>query len=480
MKTFDFLCCGLLLFLCTVSNSFHAQEFLQERVEIYSGLPDNQSNFSSRIGQLDGEGKLDLAASIAGLPVAASISIHLNNDEVEFAYNAPPVYSNNAPLSFFFFFLADLNSDGAQELITDFGYYTQSGGFDYTLRDYSSQGLLLYPLQVGNINDDNITDIIFRDANNLYVGINDGNGNFPDPLLINNDHDSSYLPEPVIADFTNDGLADIIVYPSYFTQEFFLYVQQVDGGFNPQVLPLSQEDLNGGLPARSTNNLEAADYDSDGDQDILFENDNGVYLLLNTGAGNFNGIDTLFTKNTLSKDQFSDLNQDGVIDVIRTTYTNNLVEIFLRDPTGDILETITITGGLYNLFTHPIFIDIDGDTDLDLIESRPGNDGNMALFLRQNNTINEPNSTQMLENLIAHRIFPNPGSGLFNIKIEDPSFSTGQLIITDNIGRVLQSTTIQAGDNQFDLTTFEYAGLLLYQLFDPHGQVIATGQLVKQ
>lgn len=479
MKIFDLFFSLMLVLMFSASQTSFAQELLADPVEIYSGLPDN-STFAlfSRIGQLDGTGGLDLAASKQGLPVASSMSIHLNNGS-EMAFNDAPAFASNDLFGYYYFALADLNGDGIDDLISDVGYYSHTGDFNYELQRYYTDPVLFLFGQ-GDLNGDNVPDLILRRDDNLYVGINDGSGNFADPLLINSSNGSTeYLPVPVIADFTGDGLADILVYPTYFNQDFFLYVQALDGSFPRQSLPLTQQELNGGLPPVTANALDAVDYDADGDLDIVFENNAAVYMLINEGAGVFENVDTLTNKPTASKQQYHDLNLDGVVDIIRTTYSDHSVKIILRNPDGTELDVIDIEEGAYNSSINPIIVDIDGDGDLDLIGSRRNEANDFTLFLSENNTIIAPNATSNALNLIAHKVFPNPVEEVFTLHIEDEDFTQGTLTIMDNGGRILKNTPVQSGDNNINLSGIAN-GVLYYQLRDHSQQLLATGKLMMQ
>lgn len=478
MKIFDFFFSFSLILLLSANQPLVAQELLADPVEIYSGLPDNNTSaFFSRIGQLDGTGGLDLAASKQALQVALSMSIHLN-DGSEMAFNAAPAFASNDLFSFYYFSLADINGDGLDDFVTDIGYYAHTGDFNYELQRFYTDPVL-YIFGQGDLNGDNVPDLVLRRGDNLYVGINDGNGNFADPLLINSSNSSTeYLPVPVIADFTGDELADILVYPTYFSQDFFLYVQAPDGSFTTQSLPLSQEELNGGFSPYESH-LDGVDYDTDGDLDIVFENDDAVYLLINEGAGVFENVDTLTNKFTASKQQYHDLNQDGVVDIIRTTYSDSSVKIILRNADGSNLDIINILGGAYNSSINPIIVDIDGDGDLDLIGSRRNEANDFTLFLSENNTIIAPNATSNALNLIAHKVFPNPVEEVFTLHIEDLDFTQGTLTILDNGGRILKNTPVQSGDNNINLSGIAN-GVLYYQLHDQSQQLLATGKLMMQ
>lgn len=147
------------------------------------------------------------------------------NFEIETLLRFPSVYGSS------YFELQDMNQDGAVDII-----YTNGDNADYS--------------------------IVLKPYHGIRIFLNDGKGKF---------NESWFYPNPGasqvrVRDFDGDGdqdIASISFFPDFnhYPERGFIYFENNKGIFKPSVTPM------GGMGRWIT--MEACDYDSDGDDDIL-------------------------------------------------------------------------------------------------------------------------------------------------------------------------------------------------------------------
>ncbi len=117
-------------------------------------------------------------------------------------------------------------------------------------------------------------------------------------------------------------------------------------------------------------NVELGDLDGDGDLDAVFSSNGGDAILWceNTdGLGSFGSNQTI-TNSTdgATAVEIGDLNGDGYLDVISTSYLANKVEYYLNDGTGTFAAPVLISNAMAGAISVEA-VDLDGDNDLDLL-----------------------------------------------------------------------------------------------------------------
>ncbi len=163
------------------------------------------------------------------------------------------------------------------------------------------------------------------------------------------------------ADFTGDGKIDLI-FVSEDTQHNEYYVA-IDNGY---------EDRSELFPVKGTSNaVDAADIDNDGDLDVIIGNKGQNRLLLNDGSGTF--IDATATnypeRNDTTQDvEFADIDNDGDPDIVIANEDDNRLLInngkgVFTDESDDRLPLRSANA---EVTREADFADIDGDGDLDL------------------------------------------------------------------------------------------------------------------
>lgn len=146
----------------------------------------------------------------------------------------------------------------------------------------------------------------------------------------------------VVADFNRDGRLDIMASSHGYPDPLSLLMAQPDGGFKDEMKAAGLEGITGGL------NLVQADYDNDGDPDVLvlrggWLQNGGLLpnsLLQNQGDGTFrdvtrsSGILSFFPTQTAA---WADLNLDGWLDLVIGN-EGHAIELFVNKGNGTFRE----------------------------------------------------------------------------------------------------------------------------------------------
>lgn len=207
--------------------------------------------------------------------------------------------------------------------------------------------------------------------------INDGNGKLideSDARLPRTRHDSEDI---AAADFDGDGDIDLVfVSEDDRTDEYYENVG--DGYF---------ENRRGRLPKAGISNVvEASDFNGDGHLDLIVGNAGQNEIVLNDGKGNFTSAPDMLPKGTATTQDIAigDIDGDGDLDLVFGIETENVVLLRHEDgfsPSPDALPD-------HNGQTRDLdLVDIDKDGDLDLLVANVnfGGKGNPRNQLLLNN-----------------------------------------------------------------------------------------------
>jgi FG-GAP-like repeat len=192
------------------------------------------------------------------------------------------------------------------------------------------------------------------DANRLLI--NDGTGHFADGSYLFPDHPPGDHEDVAVADYDADGDLDLVFYgEDDKVAAYFLREGE------------RYIDATDRLPARGiANAVVAADIDKDGDPDLVVGNNGPDFVLINDGTGNFTDEShRLPVSNDVTQDiAVGDVNGDGSLDLLFGNEDGNM--LYLNDGTG------TFTAGLLPMRARPEetrdadLVDVDGDGDLDI------------------------------------------------------------------------------------------------------------------
>lgn len=250
--------------------------------------------------------------------------------------------------------IADMNGDGISEIVTSEAGYGSSAYLAIFTTSFDSEGMI---------------------SIDQHIEFNFGTGVYSEP------HDIA------IGDVNGDGLLDVVVsekgnvnddFESH-TSIFINASQNQSFAFEPPIIIDGE-----GYEAF----VQLQDINGDGKLDILTTREtwNQVGVYLNTSDGNSVSFENkIIISNVLAYGQpdFADLNGDGKIDMVTTSYDSNNnsrdVFVYLNNSTdGNIefnLEATILSGGEpadwptdYNWSAYsPTLVDVDGDGRLDII-----------------------------------------------------------------------------------------------------------------
>lgn len=194
----------------------------------------------------------------------------------------------------------------------------------------------------GDLNGDNVTDVIGYLNGQFTVILNSGTGQFTE--LANPNIDEAMA----LQDMDSDNDLDLITAK--------LEIWENDG---TGVFILAQP----AFVVESVSDLDAADMDGDGDTDLVLVTNNQVQLWKNDGQGKLVNEQVLNASANLV--ELGDLDCDNDIDFFFAT--NGVDEIWINNGTGQFTQ---LTQPFANSQTTDIQLgDVDGDSDLDALVS---------------------------------------------------------------------------------------------------------------
>ncbi len=230
--------------------------------------------------------------------------------------------------------------------------------------------------------DDDLDIILANEFQGNTILTNDGNGNFTNTT-------SGNLPQPIhdsediaIADFNDDGELDLV----FCSEDDFVH-EYYWGGGNGNFTEATFQ-----LPNSVSNAVVTADFNSDSLPDLLFGNAGQNVILINDGDGSFTNETNLrlpSNNNTTQDLQLADVDGDDDLDIFVGNEDGN--RLLINDGTGVFTDESAsrLPQGL-NLETRKAaFGDVDDDDDLDIFLSNvmfiPGKDRQNRLYINDGN-----------------------------------------------------------------------------------------------
>ena len=402
--------CACLVFVYLVSvPRAQAQPFTDVTADL--GLSDVNGEHGVAWGDYDGDGDVDLW-------VTGRDRLYPNNGDGTFAAGISLSVEGRSA------HWADYDNDGDLDLLTTRGprlYRNDEGAF--VLANNTTIGLA----GLSNLGDASWIDFD-RDG---WLDIWAPNGSNPGNYLFRNDGDGTFstlgADHPVqglvpsgngeitaVADFNNDGYADIV----YRNSGAFVWQANGDGSFSEvaAAVGIGYVDTAGGY-----NGLAFGDYDNDGWLDLYAAQPGSNRMFRNRGDGTF--VDTTvatvtggeaFTSRGVA---FGDYDNDGDVDLF-VANSDGANGLFRND--NGVFTEVAATLGLADAAASfgCGWADYDNDGDLDLFVASTGNASRLY-----RNDLNNANYVKVLVTGLGPGFSPRDGTGA-QVRLFDASGST--------------------------------------------------------
>ena len=288
--------------------------------------------------------------------------------------------------------IADIIPGGYKEIIAfEHGViiiYSTTDGINYSysgyivINNYSTM-YISYKLSTGDVDGDGLIDIISSIQTNSTTFSwykNLGNGSFgAEQSILSNASVKSFK----LTDMDNDNDRDILLdYVDTNANERNIAILTNDGNGS-----FTQEILQNITPLDYYyNDIDAADLDNDGDNDIVYSNNTNIKYIENNGSGNYLSPQNLYSIVGNISIQITDVNNDNLNDIVAASIHEGKV-FWLEnnlDP-GNIFDTQIHQFNIYpNPVTDKLTIDAGNITKIEILDRT----GKLIKEYNNTNTIN--------------------------------------------------------------------------------------------
>ncbi|MGA2136270.1 MAG: VCBS repeat-containing protein [Bryobacteraceae bacterium] len=320
------------------------------------------------VADFNGDGKLDLLTANSYLDIAV-LSVLLGEGSGEFQVAPETALSAfSAGANWVGLGAADLNGDGLSDFVV-----AESTGAQVLLgagNDQLTAGQFLTTvstaLALGDVNGDGHPDLIMTtSSNNVAVMLGNGDGTFG---TVQNSNAGAEQIAVAIGDFNGDGKPDLAVIVS---GELGVMLGDGTGNF---AAPTALAPL-----GNSPTWVAVGDFDNDGKLDAVvanygLEGKASISVLLGNGNGTFQPQTTL---PALAADadpsdvEVADLNGDGNLDIVSANNNESYLSVYLGNGNGTFQQPTRVFSGAFPLGLR--IADFNGDGIPDLVFTSQGN-----------------------------------------------------------------------------------------------------------
>ena len=342
----------------TIDNGHLASDFSTEQTFEILPLFTDINNINGNWGDYDNDGDLDILQS------GSTIDVFRNDgNDIFFDIQANITGNYGDPCIW-----GDYDNDGDLDIITSDSIFRNDQGDIFTnIGIYFSESLR--SINLGDYDSDGDLDILslmYKDSKNKAILIrNEGSNVFTEIELYLSEYSIEYL---CWADYDNDGDKDIAFTSSSYHDSY--YVTKIMRNDENDVFT----DINADLIGLVYSALSWADYDNDGDLDLLATGkddidygDNLTKLYRNDGDDTFTEINTNIRGMSNCKIAWGDYDNDGFQDIIISGWSGRQkIKLYLNNKDGTFAET---DANIDEWDETESCGDYDNDGDLDVLTS---------------------------------------------------------------------------------------------------------------
>jgi hypothetical protein len=316
---------------------------------------------------LDGDGHMDVVSVSSG--DTNRITWFKNDGSGQFgsqrvvttsAYRMQPIY------------IEDLDGDGDRDILSASPGVV--GGHDDKIVWFENEGSGLFSgekvitslvrepksVYAADLDGDGDLDVLSASSRMIAWHKSDGHGLFSDLRRIADDVDGAECV--YAADLDGDGDCDVLSASSYFgDNKIAWYENDGSGQFGEQRLISTK--------ANRARSVCAADFDGDGDYDVLSTSEDKVAWYENDGSGHFSDPRVIST--LIGSVDPVDLDRDGDIDVLITFFSNDKIVWYENEGSGRFSGQKVIAAS-HDGPVSACATDMDGDGDLDVLSAFVG------------------------------------------------------------------------------------------------------------
>jgi|GEM_PF-5137546 len=264
---------------------------------------------------------------------------------------------------------ADLDNDGDEDLISgsylndQLTWYPSNGDGSFAAAQVISilsDGIR--SVHAADLDDDGDIDLLTASFSDNEVAWypNNGDGSFATQEVISNTVDGAWTVTTM--DVNNDGYQDVIA-GAYNSALLYYFTNTGDGGFDSgSFFPNTS--------ASGVTEIVTADINGNGYMDVLSSsyNDNKISIYLNNENGGFLGQTLVSTTGSGARSVVSsDVDQDGDMDIVAAFYLDDKIAWYPNDGAGNFGTENIISQNIVDGPEKVITADIDGDGDQDVL-----------------------------------------------------------------------------------------------------------------
>ena len=254
----------------------------------------------------------------------------------------------------------DANGDGFPDVARgDEVHFGDGTGFFQ--RGWGQRGNQPRSFDYGDVDSDGDIDLVYGGASGTrpWVGRNNGTGSFAPFQIFGPGVLRATTNDVDLADLDGDGDLDLHLSNTEANNLFFN-----DGAGN-----FSDQNVRMPSTVRETRKAAVADFDGDGDPDIVTANIGGHRILINDGSGNFTDethLRFMYLSSAICM-ATGDIDADGDVDLYFSE-RRHFSHLYINDGSGYFTDESTRIQHPRHSESHAAeFVDMDSDGDLDLV-----------------------------------------------------------------------------------------------------------------